>query len=454
MTTDPRVGVVGAGIAGASLAHFVKEHIDRDCEIVVFEQDDRVGGRIRDVAMGGETVETGAKFVLPWNRHLTGFIDQFDLPTRDADELTDQRIGIWDGSSMTFETSRWGWLTVLKMLRRYGFGIRSIQPAIDDVIERVGRIYEPPLVSTGFHSAAELLEALDLDHLTERTGREHFENLGIPESFVREFVDGGARSIYAQDSSMNAFASLIVMSAVGGSEQPFAVDGGNALVCRHLLDTAEAEIRLETPVDRISMLSTKDGPTYSIETGQGVDERFDAVCLATPLEVSDIEFENVDLPANVADRRYLTLHVSIVVGRLDPDYFDCQAAADIPGFVLTTAAADDPFMFLLQRGETGDETAAIYQLWSRTAGDDERLTDVFAQIDDHRTVTWDAFPELSPGVSMPPFRLAHGLYYVNAAESIASAMEAEAIGSRNVANLIAEDFSNGHPGITPADGSG
>lgn len=448
MTTDPRIGVVGAGIAGASLAHFVKEHIDREFEIVVFEQDDRVGGRIRDVAVGGETVETGAKFVLPWNQHLTGFIDHFDLPTRDADELTDQRIGIWDGSSLTFETSQWDWLTAVKMLWRYGFGIRRLQPAIDDIVERIGRIYEPPLVSTGFHSAAELLEALDLDHLTERTGHEHFENLGVPDSFVREFVDGAARSIYAQDAALNAFASLIVMSAVGGSKQPFAVDGGNAQVCQHLLESAAAEVRLETAVNRISTQSTGDGPTYDIETEQGTGERFDAVCLATPLEVSDIEFENVDLPDNVADRRYVTLHVSIVVGRLDPAYFDCHTAGDIPGFVLTKAGTDDPFMFLLKRGETADGTAAIYQLWSRTAGDDERLTDVFAQIDDHRTVTWDAFPELSPGVSMPPFRFAHGLYYVNAAESIASAMEAEAIGSRNVANLLASDLAEDPPSTT------
>lgn len=444
---------MGAGIAGASLSYFVNEHVDPAAEVVVFEANDEIGGRISELTVGGTTVETGAKFVLPWNRYLAGFIDEFGLPTRDTTELTDQRIGIWDGDAFAFETSRWDWLTAVKMLRRYGLGIRAVQPAVDEVVERIGRVYEEPLVSTGFRTPAELLEALDLDHLTDRTGGEHFAAIGIPESFVREFVDGAARSIYAQDASLNAFVSLVVLSAVGGADQPFAVDGGNAQVCERLLEAASAEVRTGTPVRRVTRHPSAD-TTYALETEDGTEERFDAVCLATPLEVADIDFRNVDLPANVADRRYVTVHVSIVAGRLDPNYFDRRSADGIPEFVLTKAAAEDPFMFLLKRGETEDGNANIYQLWSRRAGDADRLDEVFARIDAHRTVTWEAFPELSPGISMPPFRLAPGLYYVNAAESIASAMEAEAIGSRNVANLLVDDLATGAAGPAPSDPSG
>ncbi len=453
MSSDQRIAVVGAGIAGASLSYFVHEYVDPAAEVVVFEADDEIGGRIRELTVGGTTVETGAKFVLPWNRYMAGFIDEFGLPTRETTELTAQRIGIWHGDNFAFETSRWDWLTALKMLRRYGLGIRAVQPAVDEVIEGVGRVYEEPLASNGFRTPRELLEAIELTHLTDRTGTEYFEAIGVPTAFVREFFDGAARSIYAQDEALNAFVSLIVLSAVGGTDQPFAVEGGNAQVCHRLLAAAGAEVRTGTPVRRVTRDPTATDTAYSLEPVDGTDERFDAVCLATPLETTDLDIENVDLPHDITDRRYVTVHVSVVAGRLEPGYFDRRTADDIPGFVLTTAAAEDPFMFLLKRGETADGTE-IYQLWSRRAGDEERLDTVFSRIDDHRTVTWEAFPELSPDVPMPPFRLAPGLYYVNAAESIASAMEAEAIGSRNVANLLADDLGNGKAGTGPAGPSG
>jgi prenylcysteine oxidase/farnesylcysteine lyase len=42
----------------------------------------------------------------------------------------------------------------------------------------------------------------------------------------------------------------------------------------------------------------------------------------------------------------------------------------------------------------------------------------------------------------PYFRLAPGLYYVNAIESVVSTMETEAIAARNVVNLLMRDISD------------
>ncbi|KAB7515769.1 hypothetical protein DM867_01080 [Halosegnis rubeus] len=54
-------------------------------------------------------------------------------------------------------------------------------------------------------------------------------------------------------------------------------------------------------------------------------------------------------------------------------------------------------------------------------------------------VSWRAFPRLDLETPTPPFRLADGLYYVNAMESVASTMETQAIAGRTVANLVARD---------------
>lgn len=46
---------------------------------------------------------------------------------------------------------------------------------------------------------------------------------------------------------------------------------------------------------------------------------------------------------------------------------------------------------------------------------------------------------LKPANEWPTFRLAPGLYYVNAMESINSTLETEAVAARNVVNLLITD---------------
>ncbi|MCB0280873.1 MAG: FAD-dependent oxidoreductase, partial [Calditrichaeota bacterium] len=41
-----KIAIVGAGISGLSAAHFILKK-NPDCEITIFERNDRVGGNIR-----------------------------------------------------------------------------------------------------------------------------------------------------------------------------------------------------------------------------------------------------------------------------------------------------------------------------------------------------------------------------------------------------------------------
>lgn len=52
-----------------------------------------------------------------------------------------------------------------------------------------------------------------------------------------------------------------------------------------------------------------------------------------------------------------------------------------------------------------------------------------------------AYPAFDPPENFPPFQLSEGLYYANAWENAASAMEMAALGGRNVALLAAEYLS-------------
>jgi oxygen-dependent protoporphyrinogen oxidase len=60
MKTKGRVVVVGAGMAGLTAAHFLKE---AGYEVVVVERDSRPGGRIMTIERNGETLDVGAQFI-------------------------------------------------------------------------------------------------------------------------------------------------------------------------------------------------------------------------------------------------------------------------------------------------------------------------------------------------------------------------------------------------------
>ena len=60
------------------------------------------------------------------------------------------------------------------------------------------------------------------------------------------------------------------------------------------------------------------------------------------------------------------------------------------------------------------------------------------------THEWKAYPAFDPPENFPPFQLADGLYYNSAAENAASALEIAAIEGRNVALLVAKQFSNSY----------
>jgi protoporphyrinogen/coproporphyrinogen III oxidase len=69
MPARPRVAVVGAGITGLTVAYRLDRSLSGGAEVIAFDSDDRAGGKIRTVEVGGIRVEAGAdSFVVrkPW----------------------------------------------------------------------------------------------------------------------------------------------------------------------------------------------------------------------------------------------------------------------------------------------------------------------------------------------------------------------------------------------------
>lgn len=95
------VCIIGSGIAGSSVAHFLRQYSYHD-KIQIFERNDVVGGRMATVSIGGDTFEAGASILHPKNYHALNYTKLLNLKVKHpSDSLS---LGIWDGRRFVVKT--------------------------------------------------------------------------------------------------------------------------------------------------------------------------------------------------------------------------------------------------------------------------------------------------------------------------------------------------------------
>ncbi|RNJ25811.1 prenylcysteine lyase family protein [Halosegnis longus] len=424
--SGPAVAVVGAGIGGASLAWFLRERSDT-ARVDVYEASERVGGRLRSVSVGGRRFEAGGKHIHERNRCIGSLVDRFGFERQSVSRGTG-RTGVWDGRRFPLTTAGTEPVTLFRLLTRYGLSPRRARAEAAAVADRFDAIYDH--AETAFETPERLFETVGLGEVCTQSGREYLTDHGVGSRFVDELVAGTTRTIYGQDPTLNAVACLVALTGMGSGT--YTLDVPNAELCRRLLAAADATVHTETPVERVAVSEETTRLTAS-----GTRKQYDAVCLAAPAEFADIELSGVSTPAGYGDRDFSELSVAYVAGRLDPVYFGEQSVEDLPGLVVTSADSPTEFVHLRDVSERAD--GSVYKLTTREGATPALLESLFASIDELEEVSWRAFPRLEPTTPIPPFRLADGLYYVNAMESVASTMETQALAGRTVANLVARD---------------
>lgn len=103
----PTACIIGSGIGGSSVAHFLRRYDDTQKigQIRMFERHGWVGGRMATITVAGETFEAGASILHPKNYHALEFTKLLNLTIKKPpSSMSGLSLGIWDGHRFVFKT--------------------------------------------------------------------------------------------------------------------------------------------------------------------------------------------------------------------------------------------------------------------------------------------------------------------------------------------------------------
>jgi hypothetical protein len=271
----------------------------------------------------------------------------------------------------------------------------------------------------------------------------------INEAYISEAAAALTRVNYNQSPNrISALAGLIALAPDGST---FTIKGGTSQIPRGLLELAKADVVLNSRVERVEASGSR---WKVLVAGEEEAREFDAVVVAAPLPQAGIEFagfsgaEELSMGGGII---YQSVHTTYVAGKLSADYFAVQRDGrnEIPDFVGTTQDSTAPFSCLAtQPGNIEQNGTRLVKLFSvkRLRGED--VDEMFEGGVVRAEKEWAAYPVFQvPPVGERRMRLTRGLYYVNALEAGASAIEVGAVAGTNVAKLFLSDFVPFRPGV-------
>ncbi|KZV47595.1 hypothetical protein F511_12864 [Dorcoceras hygrometricum] len=442
-TKSHTVCIIGSGIGGASVAHFLRRYsssiqpqvIDR---VTIFERNGVVGGRMATVTISGETFEAGASILHPKNHHALNFTKSLNLSVNDPKNTEDTlSLGIWDGHKFVYKTlssnsklpivQRFvSYVNSIIICLRYGFSLYRMNNFVEAMLHKFLRYYEDFESRPIFDSVETMLKWAGLYNLTTRTLGKELVEAGLSPLLIQELVTVITRINYGQSVNISGLAGAVSLAGSGGGL--WSVKGGNWQMAAGLIERSDVQLLLNEEIESISHL----GDFYELNSTVGKSYSCHVTVVATPLDELNIRFSpGISIPP----RKLQHTHATFVRGILNPAYFGLKDVKDIPELVGTIESADVAFssISILKQHEKD----ITYKVFSRQELADDLLDQIFSVREETMKINWGAYPHYHAPEKFAPFILDDShLYYVNAFENAASAMETSAVSAENIARLI------------------
>eukprot|EP01024_Parvocaulis_polyphysoides_P068090 TRINITY_DN8250_c1_g3_i1.p1 TRINITY_DN8250_c1_g3~~TRINITY_DN8250_c1_g3_i1.p1 ORF type:complete len:489 (-),score=91.07 TRINITY_DN8250_c1_g3_i1:667-2109(-) len=439
--SSKQVAIIGGGIGGACTAHFIKNLTQNQVEIQVFEQSDRIGGRIWSFEYEGKKFELGAAIIHKENKYVVDLAKEMGLNLKGVGDSS--LLGIFDGKEFVFLESKYSFVNYFNLIRRYGFAPLIFRPLLTKMLNRFVQIYQIQANWTSFDSPVDLLEAQELYNFTQYSFREVYnEYMNHPrykaKTYLEEVLGAVTRVNYNQNNNLTALVGLVSNSAAS-SDVLVHIEGGNQQLPEKLL--RNTKVQLNSQVKQI--IQTSDGK-FEISLNEEEEEAannlgpFDAVVISTPLALTkiNIQLSNGKKLPSIPQMAYRHCVSTYVKGFLKSVAFGIEGEIPVDDIFVTEKA--ETFYQSISFKMKMSDNSSVYKIFTTNPMTKDQLEFLFDEGEVIKVEDWLAYPQYIPPEKFSPFVLTPGLVYGSAFEGAASAMEISAVSAKNSALLIAK----------------
>ncbi|CAG0899810.1 unnamed protein product [Cyprideis torosa] len=452
--TDNLESIIGGGIGGTAAAYFLKQEFagSGGVKVDLYEKN-QIGGRLQTAFLGGVEYETGGSIIHSRNRYMLSFVKELGLSRGKAVDGDGVRSALYNGEEFVFVEHEYSFLTPLYLTARYGWDVFRLWSITNEMLNSFDKIYDLQDQGLAFHTVPELLNAIspELLNLTEYSISDFLRTKGVGKLSIDELVGATLRANYGQGTNIHGLVGLVSMA--GGGDQLWSVRGGNKLVPERLLLLSRAFL-IRDEVLAVELLEDEP-PKFKLKlksTGKSTDFSYDAVIVATPLteDKSSLQFSgNLGVQKYLPKGTFRQTIANLFSGLRNKLYPYPGPSSEINTDVEMIIATDDlkkPLEWnAVSRqssvlGFVGKGMPEVYKVFSPQPLSQEEKERLFVKVQESEIQPWLAYPLYDSRMRSTGINFVlndRGLYYLNAIEEAASAMEMIALSARNVAILVA-----------------
>ncbi len=279
---DPKVAIIGSGLAGLTAAYYLQK---LGIRATVYEAKSILGGRVQSQSPVNPALvnDLGGSFVNQDHEDILALAEDFDLTLFDRYQAVES-------------------LDIPPVLYRYqdqSWTEPEVAAQLRDLAAQIGQDYDR--LDQDFEAHVQVLDPLSVaDYLDQHADK-------IPSPWIRSFVETGIRSEYGVEPEESSALQLIYnLPSVDGdevepiaSDETYLVEGGSAGLIKALAQRLEGQIETRWVLKRIE--PDGEGFVLSFDPAGGSQGTVaaDYVILAIPFPALRRVEIGVDLPAGL-----------------------------------------------------------------------------------------------------------------------------------------------------------
>ena len=312
---------------------------DINYNIVLFEKEGELGGRVSSIAVPDhdlEPVEVGVTAFSEQDALLNEIVDDVGLKQDIVSSYYPNKSAIWDGRHVTpsIPTRTITWRDWADMTRLYGLGFVQSMHLTKETFLKLSRLPEAIPIRNIYRS----MQQLDAADSLWWTPSAYLRSKWISGKFVDEYATASTRASFGQDKfDSNAYYLALALNSL--IQASLRLKGGNSKLIDGMIAASLVDVHPSQQVVEITNSANDSvrvrSRSVSKETPEELEASFDSVIIAAPWASTGISLPDLTiLPATV---EYTEMHVTHFLSPFDlnPQTFKLKNGDHCPDDIMS-----------------------------------------------------------------------------------------------------------------------